>query len=64
MMNKTIQILCANDSMELAFMPNTDAAVIESEKQKLQIEFKDKVSKREMRSLPYIHVHTVICYQE
>lgn len=50
-----VTVICANDSMELAFLPGTPFNAIESHKRKI----KRKMDKRYPDRNVYVHIHEV-----
>ena len=57
---KQITIICANDSMELAFLPGTNEQIIEQEKRRI----KKEINKRYKPNNIYVHLHTVELYND
>ena len=62
---KQIKIICANDSMELAFLPDTPDSIIQTELSKM----KDKMNKQYpsdsgFGSRVYVHIHEVKIYEK
>jgi len=62
----TIKIICANDSMELAFLPDTPKEIIQAEILKI----KDKMDKLYPsnsgfgNNSVYVHIHEVKLYEK
>ena len=59
---KKIAIICANDYPELAFLPNTDSKIIDSEKERIKIAYA-KRAKVSNNGIPYIHIHDVEVFE-
>ena len=57
-----IIVICANDTTELAFPPNTPPEIIAEQKQKIEQKFKDMYRHDAIPPMIYVHTHTVKLY--
>ena len=58
MASKTITLICANDSIELAFHPDVKSGVIEKHKKRITKKLTERY-KHTMHTNIYVHYHTV-----
>ncbi len=54
-----VTIICANDSMELAFLPNTEPKIIEQQWQKIEEKYIERYKHQRIPPSIYVHLHEV-----
>jgi hypothetical protein len=61
---KKIKVICVNDSMELAFLPDASDYDITTEMNKIKAKYDERTKWDTIKPMIYVHIHEVELYEK